>query len=365
VGILAWNAEKQLPDLLTHVRGFADEIVVGVDNASTDGTFEAASSCADVVFRFQHTGVSGPAHMLLLDYVSRDWLLVLDSDERMDEHVASIIPELLESEYTHYLFPRKLVVSLQPPRYVRGSPWFPDWQLRLLRNDRSLVWHNGSVHGQYQVMGLGCYETRTSILHFERLAISEEERAAKLQRYREHGSKLVTDRFDYSIDGRICELLELPRGLESNPSQARISTRVIPGILKVMVEGSLPPWGAALRVDMPREFSPGEQVFADATASNRGRLAWFQLGREPWPILNLSYHILDESERVILRDGDRTPILRVVNPGATASFLASFTAPNEPGKYLIEWDMVSEGECWFAQCKSSTMKVPITVKGQQ
>ena len=36
-------------------------------------------------------------------------------------------------------------------------------------------------------------------------------------------------------------------------------------------------------------------------------------------------------------------------------------APATPGRYLIEWDMVSEGACWFAQCGSEAARVPLHV----
>lgn len=46
-------------------------------------------------------------------------------------------------------------------------------------------------------------------------------------------------------------------------------------------------------------------------------------------------------------DCERTPTLKVTPPGGETVYLHTFKAPTEPGDYLLEWDMVSEGDLWF------------------
>jgi len=58
--ILTKDSASRLPELLAHGRTLADEIVVGVDRASSDATFDVAARHADVVFRFEATGLVGP-----------------------------------------------------------------------------------------------------------------------------------------------------------------------------------------------------------------------------------------------------------------------------------------------------------------
>jgi hypothetical protein len=41
--------------------------------------------------------------------------------------------------------------------------------------------------------------------------------------------------------------------------------------------------------------------------------------------------------------------------------LFTFRAPEEPGSHLLEWDPVSEGERWFAECGSRSARVPLRV----
>lgn len=297
--------------------------------------------------------------MLPLEYASGDWVLAIDDDELMDTEFTSVLSELLRSsKYTHYWFPRKWIVHQHPLEYVHALPWFPDWQLRLFKNDKSLVWHSPKVHYPYRVLGIGCWEARTSILHFERLTINAAQRAEKVRRYRAAGSDQLTEPFYGPLDARHFRILNEPFPSEAirNPRNAKL----IPGVIKVASESSLPPWKASLQVIMPQEISTREQLPVDVTALNIGTLAWHPPNRN-WPDLKISYHTLDEAGGMITWDGDRTPIGRIIEPGESASFLVSFTAPQKAGDYFIEWDMVSEGECWFGGCGSRTVKIPIRV----
>ena len=57
---------------------------------------------------------------------------------------------------------------------------------------------------------------------------------------------------------------------------------------------------------------------------------------------------------MIERDMVRCPVTQFVSPGATALFLYTLNAPLSAGQYVLEFDLVSEGECWFADCGSAT-----------
>jgi hypothetical protein len=360
--IFAFNCGRRLPDLLADLDGVADEVIVVVDDGSSDDTLEVAQKGADKVLRFEHSGRVGPARMLPVEHASGDWILILEDDERLDGEFVWVLDDLLEAPfYTHYWLPRKWLASAQPAAYLRQPPWFPDWQLRLFRNDRFRVWHSGKVHSHYQVMGPGCFESRTALLHYERLLLTEEQRQAKLARYRALNPECQRDNFyGPSAD---CPLtpLEAPP-LPMRPRKAKTNQgRVLGGLHQVAGRSVLPTWGATLAVDMPGLFRPGERITALVKAVNQGWLVWQPLSGH-WPHLYLSYHLRDSQGGMIRIDGDRTAVGQVVGPGEQCQFLASFTAPQSPGEYLIEWDMVSEFECWFADCTSKTTTVPIQVR---
>ena len=111
------------------------------------------------------------------------------------------------------------------------------------------------------------------------------------------------------------------------------------------------------------ECGPARVAFRfEVVAHNTGRLDWLP-PTGTWPQLRLSHHLLTASGLLLRRDGERTLMPRVVAPGESVRLLSRLRAPDEPGSYLVEWDLVSEGECWFVECGGRTARVPLHVEG--
>jgi hypothetical protein len=223
------------------------------------------------------------------------------------------------------------------------------------------VWHTGQVHCHYQVMGPGCFENRTALIHYERLYITEEQRQAKLARYRANNPNSMYDGYYASSAGCPIVPLELAPPPVRPPRVKQSKVQVRGEVHKVGGRSILPTWGASLAVEMPTDLWPGQQVHVDVQGVNQGWLFWQPVSGR-WPDLYLSYHLRESGGGMILANGERTPVGQVVGPGEKCRFLASFTAPVGPGQYLVEWDMVSEFECWFAECMSKTTTVPVRVR---
>lgn len=358
--ILAHSSRGGLARLLGEIDGLVDEIVMGVDAASRDDTLEIARAGADVVFRFEHVGPPVRARLLPLRHATGDWVLSIDEDEGLDDRFGAILGDLVtDARYSHYWFPRRWLVDLTPPAYLHAAPWYPDWQLRLFRNQQARVWHTGRVHSGYRVMGLGCWEDRTAILHYEPLVLTAAERAAKGPFYRAHGG-----------EGRAEEQHQSTTGWETRPLSARPAPaaiarrpragRLVAGVVAVPEAPATPPWGAALEVRTPEAAGCGTMVLAEVTARNTGGLDWSP-ATGSWPHLHLSHHLLGADGTLRQRDGERITLPRIVAPGDAVCFPFTFRAPDAPGSYLLEWDLVSEGECWFAECGSRTARVPLRV----
>jgi Glycosyl transferase family 2 len=365
VAVVTRDSGTRLGALLDHVGAFADQIVVAVDDASTDDTFDVARSGADVTFRFAARRMAGTARMLALDHARGDWVLSIDDDERLSSGFAELLPELLaDARHSHYWFPRTWAVSWDPPTFVRDLPWFPDWQLRLFRNDRRIVWHPAAVHVGYLVAGTGCHEARTSIVHLERLWTTNEQRQAKLRRYedlrgdRRHGDFYAPVR----ADATLAPLRPAAAVAPGAGGPAR-GARAIDGVLVGVEPGTPPPWGASLQVAMPRSLTAGAREIVDLRAWNTGGLRWVP-PRLDWPRLFLSYHVARLDGTMLEWDGARTPVGRIVDPGEEAGFLVLFEAPEEPGDYLVGWDVVDEGDVWFSQCGSRIPWSPLQVIGR-
>ena len=367
VHIVTRNSEKRLPRLIAEVRSFADEVIVAADASSEDATFEIALALADVVYRFAlpQPGLLAPTRMLPFDYARGDWILSLDDDESMEPAFDDIAAELMSAPcVTHYYLARKWIVSEDPLEYVRAHPWYPDWLPRLFRNDRSLLWKPPSAHTLERILGPAAYETRCAILHFEPVWCSPEARAAKVARYHAAGGEVNTDPF-YRIADDLPRRPATRRVASAEPMRA--AAPVVHRSVRKLIANELPPWSAKLvGTDMPATVRSGERVVVEVVLRNTGMLAWAptytQWPATQWPMLRLSYHLSTADGRAVDRDhAPRTLLPHWVKPGADVSFLVDFIAPDEPGEYVIGWDMVSENHCWFSDCGNQIVESRVRV----
>lgn len=357
VSVLTKDSEPRLGQLLAEVSAFADEVLVGVDADSTDRTLAVARAGADFVYQFRHAGRFAPARMLPLEHASGDWILSLDDDERLEGPFAELAPELLADQtVTHYWFPRKLLAALDPCEYYAAPPWYPDWQRRLFRNDRRLVYKPDRVHTGYWVSGPGSYEERVSILHFEQVVCPPARRAEKLELYRRAAAP-----GDVLINLPTPETPRKPASLPGVPPRPRRRAGALhPEVLELPPRGE-PRWGAEfLEAHVPAEIPAGAARPVDVVVRNTGA-TWVPSPQGYSPNLNLSYHLRDGRGGLLAWDNPRYAVPRRVPTGQSVRFLFPLAAPASPGEYQLEWDMVSEGEWWFSSVGGRTLTTPLKV----
>ncbi|MBI2655567.1 glycosyltransferase [Candidatus Woesearchaeota archaeon] len=90
------NEEKYLEQCLNSVKGLADEIII-VDTGSTDKTKEIAKKFNAKIYDFKWVDNFSAARNESLKHATKDWILVLDADEMIEEKDISKIKELAES----------------------------------------------------------------------------------------------------------------------------------------------------------------------------------------------------------------------------------------------------------------------------
>ncbi len=366
VHVLTRDAEHRLGRLIAEAQEYADEVVVGVDASSRDGTFELAAEHADVAYRFRlprPTQLS-PARMLAFEYATGDWILTLDDDESMEPAFGALVPALMRApRITHCYFPRKWIVSEEPCEYVHAAPWFPNWAPRLFRNDPSLFWKPPEPHSMYFIEGPAAFDERAAILHFEPVWCTPEDRARKVASYRAAGARPDSETFYAPME-------ELPRR-PATARRARTPQRrsgIVHSAVRVLSAIETPGWAAEFTsVDLPQTMRPGESAVGRATVRNAGRLAWSptyaQWPANPWPMLRLSNHVRAANGALVdPAGGARTLLPRFVAPGEDVTFIVEFSAPERPGEYVIEWDMLSEGHTWFAACGSEVYRHALRVE---
>jgi len=134
--VLAYNEEANLPDCLTSLKHLDCEVLV-VDSGSTDGTPEIARQAGAAVFEhpFETYGAQrnwAQNHLPL----AADWVLHLDSDERLTPELVAEINGILLNlppEVDGFLFRKRTFFM---GRWIRHGGHYPSFHLRLFRKDR-------------------------------------------------------------------------------------------------------------------------------------------------------------------------------------------------------------------------------------
>lgn len=145
--IMTMNGEHRIRPLLEYIRTFSDEIVVGVDSKTTDNTLAACKGLCDELFVIESDALTVNAGLeKLINRCHGDWVLRLDDDEFPEPHFARYKNGILAQEkYTHYKLPRLHLCNIHPMQWVDDGYLYPDYQMRLFKNDKSLLTFPGAV----------------------------------------------------------------------------------------------------------------------------------------------------------------------------------------------------------------------------
>ncbi|OOF43705.1 glycosyltransferase family 2 protein [Rodentibacter trehalosifermentans] len=133
VAMIVKNEEKDLALCLDTVKDWVDEIII-LDSGSTDNTKIIASSYGAKFYENTHWQGFGKQRQIAQQYVTSDYVLWLDADERVTPELRKSIQQAVaqNAENTVFKLPR---VSEVFGREIRHSGWYPDYVVRLYRTD--------------------------------------------------------------------------------------------------------------------------------------------------------------------------------------------------------------------------------------
>jgi glycosyltransferase involved in cell wall biosynthesis len=184
--IITFNEEENIQDAIRSV-SWADEVVV-VDCGSADRTVEIAKTAGAKLYKNEWRGYTAQKNWAN-EKARGEWILSLDADERVTPELKMEILHIMETgtEMDGYYIPRRARFL---GRYIRHCHWYPDYQLRLFRKNKS-AWTGGLVHERVEVEGkVG--RLNNDLIHFTYKDIADQ--TDKLNRY---SSLWALDAFRY------------------------------------------------------------------------------------------------------------------------------------------------------------------------
>ena len=168
VTVITRNEAANIEGALESVK-WADEIVV-VDSHSADETVALAQKYNARIVIHDWAGYSAQRNYAA-EIASNDWILALDADERVPTELAVEIQRIMREGSVHggYRMPR---ISYYLGRWIRGTDWYPDYQLRLY--DRRVGRFNGKrVHESVELTYGRPGQLRHDLQHYPYRDISD------------------------------------------------------------------------------------------------------------------------------------------------------------------------------------------------
>jgi glycosyltransferase involved in cell wall biosynthesis len=179
VAIIARDEQRHIGAALESVAGLAGEVIVLLDNRTSDRTAAISREHGAQVIVEAWRGFAAQRNRAL-DLCVGDWVLFLDADERVTPELRAEIQDVLFSpdKMTRWQDDKiaQDTVTLSPvgywiPRHnqffgktLRGGGWYPDHQLRLLLRGQARYDESRPVHEFAQLDGQAGYLTQ-HLLH--------------------------------------------------------------------------------------------------------------------------------------------------------------------------------------------------------
>lgn len=113
----------------------------------------------------------------------------------------------------------------------------------------------------------------------------------------------------------------------------------------------------------PTVLRAGERESIYVRIKNTSDLTWQALGQSDGAFaIKLGNHWLNEQRVMVVQDDARSSLLFDLPPGQEMELPLTITAPGEPGRYILEIDMVQELVAWFGGRGSKTLRLEVTVE---
>lgn len=362
--------------MLVGLRAVADEIVVAVDGRVDPGTLGAYDGVADRVVRFGFRPPVDRPRAWLAAQCSGDWVLSIDGDEVPSRALVDALPGLVAAtDVVQYWLPRRWLFP-DTARWLGESPWWPDFQVRLVRAGATLA-SRAELHAGFVAM-LPSRHVDAPLYHLDCLVNDAATRAAKAARYeaeapgrRAYGGGRLNDVMygperwaaapgvpvpdeDRAAVETVLAARQRPGGSPAGRAPDLVAAADIDAAASspAMAEGdyavglSLFDVGAAAGGEPGLRLAPGEVRPLYVRVENRGGAVW-RWGLEQQPEIRVSHHWRTAAGEMARYEGLRSPLPCTIRPGESAIVAVWVEAPVEAGAHLLDIDLVHEHVRWF------------------
>jgi hypothetical protein len=325
---LPWMAEA---------REIFDELVIFIDKRrATAGTLHRAHKVATRVHPYQANAWYDWDLGAMAKACESEWVFILDYDEQLSPewHQAEWRQILETRAFTHFWLPRRWIV--QPDRYIAVDPWWPDFQLRLLKNNLKGTTFPSRLHDTIYVPGQGAYLQNLAIHHHVLWLLSRKTRKEKAGRYEQMrpggGLGYLYLHEDYPV---LKARIPKPRKVQAK-QEIRWMDKLLPNEI---------PKVSCRIAGVPPIVRPSELFWIDAAVTNATSRPLYPF--PPFPV-RLAYHWLKRAtRRVVVFEGLRSGLFPGVLPGETTESRMSIVAPPRAGEYILQTSLVQDHVRWF------------------
>ena len=385
----------QVAESLAALRPVADEVVVAVDSRVEVRALAAYDDVADRVVRFEFRPPVDRPRAWLAAQCSGDWLLSIDGDEVPSAALVDALPHLVAATDVQQCWLPRRWLWPDAATWLAEAPWWPDFQVRLLRNDAMLA-SRAELHGGF-VGVLPARHVDAPLYHLDTVVNDEATPGCEGREVRGRGARA---RRGYG-GGPLSDVMYRPEAWSSSgavrpvPDEDRaLIERVLAARARALTGPPTPvrptrpgdqtdvPLAVAADVDglasspamAPGDYAAGLSLFETTEASaplrlapgearpvyveveNQGGATW-RWGLDQQPLVRLSHHWLAPDGALTRYEGLRSPLPCTLPPGASVIMPMWVEAPEEPGEHVLEIDLVHELVRWFER----PLRVPVVV----
>lgn len=352
--------------MLQLLRPIAAEVVVAIDSRLQQVEVAKYAAAADRLIRYEYCGAMPRALAWAHAQCRGDWILRIDGDEVPSAALVSAIPGLLaRARVLQYQLPRRWLFP-DAGHWLNELPWYPDYQIRLVRNDDTL-WFKGLTHtGASPAMPARYLED--AIYHLNLLMLTRREREKKMaERYDPYAKGILAygggsvNRFYFPESYSRMDPVAVP---EQDQAAIRrmldgVEAALAPcGDVRLATQAEIDRWWNA-RTPSPDAYrallEPMERDHRMTVSEGRMiHLRITNLGDETWPWgydqrpeIRVSYRWRNPDGTLLVPEGLRSAFPCPVGPGDQVIVPVGVMAPEAPGNFILEYDLVHEHVRWF------------------